>query len=171
VLEEPAEELEGFQIDVGPLAGGAVAIGPTQSAIGEEIQATIAGGGLEDVTVSGSGAGGGGGGGRRRSDSGLRRARLFLCMGREVKVGIGGATGTRAPRSAPSLELGRRRGNENRSNRTDGGGADPIQPAPPQSGFVQQNHSSQQPPAAPLRMLADSPTSRFSALLFPGGCG
>jgi len=48
VLEEPAEELERFQIDVRPVAGGAVAIGPAQSPIGQEGQAVIAGGGLED---------------------------------------------------------------------------------------------------------------------------
>ena len=36
VLEEAAEEFEGFQIDVDPLAGGGVAIGPAQSARGEE---------------------------------------------------------------------------------------------------------------------------------------
>jgi hypothetical protein len=51
VLEEAAEELERLQIDVGPLAGGAVAVRPAQSTVGQEGEATVAGGGLEDVTA------------------------------------------------------------------------------------------------------------------------
>ena len=51
VLEEPAEELERFQIDVPPLAGGAVAVRPAQSAVGQEGEAAIAGGAAQALVV------------------------------------------------------------------------------------------------------------------------
>ena len=51
VLEEAAEQFEGFQIQVSGLAGAAVAIGPTQASGGQEADATVGGGGLKDVTA------------------------------------------------------------------------------------------------------------------------
>ncbi len=49
VLEEAAEELEGFQVNMAPGAGGAVAEGPAQAATGQELELAVAGGGLEHV--------------------------------------------------------------------------------------------------------------------------
>ena len=51
VLKEAAEELERFQIDVPPLAGGAVAVRPAQSAVGQEGEAAIAGGAAQALVV------------------------------------------------------------------------------------------------------------------------
>jgi hypothetical protein len=51
VLEEAAEELEGVEVNVAPGAGGAVAEGPAQAAIGQELEGAVAGGGLEDVAA------------------------------------------------------------------------------------------------------------------------
>jgi hypothetical protein len=137
VLEEAAEELEGFQIDVGPLAGGAAAIRPTQSAVGQEGQAPIAGGGLEDVTGVGAGQEGEEPEVVGEAIQDCVGRDFFLCMGRRIEVGTGGATGTRARRSVPSLKLAGAGGNENRSNQRDSRVANPIRPAPPRSGFVQ----------------------------------
>jgi len=68
---------------------------------------------------------------------------FFLCMGRSVRLGLGGTAGTRARRSAPNLTGGRPSGNENRSSPRQSRAADPLPPAPPRSGFVQQDHCSQ----------------------------
>jgi hypothetical protein len=62
---------------------------------------------------------------------------FFLCMGRRIEVGTGGATGTGARRSAPSLKPASAGGNENRSFGNDRRVTDPLRPAPPRSGFVQ----------------------------------
>jgi hypothetical protein len=62
---------------------------------------------------------------------------FFLCMGRRIKVGTGGATGTRARRSAPNVKPGSAGANENRSRPEDRRVAHPIRLAPPRSGFVQ----------------------------------
>jgi len=51
VLEEPTDELEGLQIDGSPLSGVAVAVGPAETAVGEEREDAIAGRGLEDVAT------------------------------------------------------------------------------------------------------------------------
>ena len=51
VLEEAAEELEGFEVDVLPGAGAAVAEGPAQPSIGQELEWAIAGGGFEHVAA------------------------------------------------------------------------------------------------------------------------
>src|ERR1035441_6404461 len=51
VLEEATEELEGLQVDRLPGAGAAVAKGPAQSSIGQELELAVAGGGLEHVTA------------------------------------------------------------------------------------------------------------------------
>ena len=63
---------------------------------------------------------------------------FFLCMGRRIKVGTGGAMGTRARRSAPSVKPGSAGANENPSRPGERRVAHPIRPAPPRSGFVQQ---------------------------------
>ena len=115
VLKEAAEELERFQIDVPPLAGGAAAIGPAQSAVGQERQATIAGGGLEDVTLLRAGQEGEEAEVVGEAIQDCVGRDFFLFMGREVKVGTGGATGTRARRSVPNLKPAGAGGNENRS--------------------------------------------------------
>ena len=51
VLQEAAQELEGLQIDMPPLAGGAVTVRPAQLPIGQPCERPIAGGGLEDVAA------------------------------------------------------------------------------------------------------------------------
>src|ERR1019366_10180097 len=51
VLEEATEELEGLQVDGLPGAGAAVAKGPAQPSIGQELEVAVAGGGFEHVTA------------------------------------------------------------------------------------------------------------------------
>ena len=51
MLEEAADELEGLEVDMTPGAGAAVAERPTQSALGQELELPVAGGGFEDVTA------------------------------------------------------------------------------------------------------------------------
>jgi len=51
VLEETADQLEGFQVQVLFTPRGAVAIAPAHPAIGEQGQVPIAGGGFEDVAA------------------------------------------------------------------------------------------------------------------------
>jgi hypothetical protein len=75
---------------------------------------------------------------------------FFLCMGRRIEVGTGGATGTRARRSAPSLKPRRPGGNENRPSQRKGRVAAQLRPAPPRSGFVQPNAGGNSRPASPF---------------------
>src|ERR1035441_6299604 len=51
VLEEATEELEGLQVDLSPGAGAAVAKGPAQPPIGQELEWAVAGSGFEHVTA------------------------------------------------------------------------------------------------------------------------
>ena len=51
MLEEPAEQFGGFQIEVGGATGGAVAVGPADATVGTELEGAVAGGGLEDVAA------------------------------------------------------------------------------------------------------------------------
>jgi len=97
----------------------------------------IAGGGLEDVTLLRAGQEGEETQVVGEAIQDCVGRDFFLCMGREVKVGTGGATGTRARRSASNLKPAGAGGNENRSNQRDSRVANPIRPAPPRSGFVQ----------------------------------
>jgi putative addiction module component (TIGR02574 family) len=51
VLEEAANQFEGFQIDVLPVAGVAVPVAPAHAAIWKQGQIPVASGGLEDVAA------------------------------------------------------------------------------------------------------------------------
>ena len=51
MLEEPADQLGGFQIEVGGAAGGAVAVGPADATVGTKLEGAVTGGGLEDVAA------------------------------------------------------------------------------------------------------------------------
>jgi len=51
VLQEAANEFEGLQVQVLPMAGGAFAVTPAHAAIREQGQVAIAGGGLKDVAA------------------------------------------------------------------------------------------------------------------------
>lgn len=51
VLEKAAQELEGLEVNVPPSAGAAAAKEPAEPALGQEVEETVAGGGLEDVAA------------------------------------------------------------------------------------------------------------------------
>jgi hypothetical protein len=50
-LEEAADEFEGFEVEVAPLAGLALTVRPADAAVGQEVEGAVGGGGLEDVTA------------------------------------------------------------------------------------------------------------------------
>jgi hypothetical protein len=51
VLEEAADELEGFQFDMSPGTGAAVAKRPAQPPVRQELELAVAGGGLEHIAA------------------------------------------------------------------------------------------------------------------------
>jgi hypothetical protein len=51
VLKETPKELEGFKLNMAPGSCAALAKGPEQSPIGQELELAVAGGGLEYVTA------------------------------------------------------------------------------------------------------------------------
>jgi hypothetical protein len=51
VLEEAADEFEGFEVEVAPLARLTFTVRPADATVGQEVEGAVGGGGLEDVAA------------------------------------------------------------------------------------------------------------------------